>query len=53
MIKLKRLRQLRLVKYIVLNRNVYPPLMQRHERRSEIRKPRPGWKDIKMDVKEI
>jgi hypothetical protein len=27
--------------------------MQRHERRSEIRKSRRGWEDIKMDVKEI
>jgi len=53
MIKLKRLRQLRLATYIVLNRIVYHPLMRRHERRSEIRKPRPGWEDIKMDIKEI
>jgi hypothetical protein len=47
MIKLKRLRWAR------LRRIVYHPLMRRHERMSEIRKPRRGWEDIKMDVKEI
>jgi hypothetical protein len=42
----------RLVTCMGLNRIVYQNLMRRHERRSEIRKPRRGWEDIKMDIKE-
>jgi hypothetical protein len=53
MIKLKRLIWAKLITCIGLNRIVYHPLMRRHERRSEIRKSRRGWEDIKMDVKEI
>jgi hypothetical protein len=53
MIKLKRLRWVRLVTCTGLNRILYHSFMRRYERRSEIRKPRRGWKDIKMDIKEI
>lgn len=35
------------------HRTVYRPLMRRHERKSEIRKPRRGWEGMKMDVKEM